>query len=131
MFIQMLVLSNFLRVCSRYIMGENDYLTLVDEEFLSVTKVFKIKKDVENYFAEALTPLTKEPEESHELQYRFLILSVWMRCDYLDTQIDPITMEKALKNCWIWRPNPENTLIPPSSPGATGCLSPTHTGGKM
>ncbi len=89
--------SNFLRVCSRYIMGENDYLTLVDEEFLSVTKVFKIKKDVENYFAEALTPLTKEPEESHELQYRFLILSVWMRCDYLDTQIDPITMEKAEK----------------------------------
>ncbi|MEY8446692.1 helix-turn-helix domain-containing protein [Enterococcus ratti] len=87
--------SNFLRVCSRYIMGENDYLTLVDEEFLSVTKVFKIKKDVEQYFAEALSPIAKTPEESHELQYRFLILSIWMRCDYLDTQVDPEIMNKS------------------------------------
>jgi hypothetical protein len=89
--------SNFLRVCSRYIMGENDYLTLVDEEFLSVTKVFKIKKDVENYFSEALSPLTEIPENSHELQQRFLILSIWMRCDYLDTQIDAEIMTKSEK----------------------------------
>ncbi|MBF8807384.1 MAG: helix-turn-helix domain-containing protein [Enterococcus lacertideformus] len=88
--------SNFLRVCSRYIIGEHDYLTLVDEEFLSVTKVFKIKK-VENYFSEALVPLTENPEDSLELQQRFLILSIWMRCDYLDTQIDPEIMVKSEK----------------------------------
>lgn len=87
--------SNFLKVCSRYIIGEYDYLTLVDEEFLSVTKAFKIKKDVENYFAEALLPLSDNPEETYELQYRFLILSIWMRCDYLNAEVDWEIMAKA------------------------------------
>ncbi|EOS7927041.1 helix-turn-helix domain-containing protein [Enterococcus hirae] len=87
--------SNFLKVCSRYIIGEYDYLTLVDEEFLSVTKAFKIKKDVENYFSEALLPLSDNPEETYELQYRFLILSIWMRCDYLNSEVNWNIMAKA------------------------------------
>lgn len=87
--------SNFLKVCSRYIIGEYDYLTLVDEEFLSVTKAFKIKKDVEKYFSEALLPLSDTPEETYELQYRFLILSIWMRCDYLNSTVDWETMSLA------------------------------------
>lgn len=70
-------------------------MTLVDEEFLSVTKAFKIKKDVENYFAEALLPLSDNPEETYELQYRFLILSIWMRCDYLNAEVDWEIMAKA------------------------------------
>ncbi|MFP3770607.1 helix-turn-helix domain-containing protein, partial [Enterococcus faecium] len=89
--------SNFLKVCSRYIAGKHDYLTLVDEEYLSVTKAFKIKKDVEQYFAESLCPLSENPEESYELQYRFLILSIWMRCDYLNMDIKPEIMHQSEK----------------------------------
>lgn len=87
--------SNFLKVCSRYIMGDNNYLTLVDEEFLSVTKAFKIKKDVEKYFSESMMPLSDNPEETYELQYRFLILSIWMRCDYLNSQVEEDIMIQA------------------------------------
>lgn len=41
--------SKFLKVVARYLLGDTNYLSIVDEEFVSVTKAFKIKKEVENY----------------------------------------------------------------------------------
>lgn len=80
--------SRFLRVCSRYLMGDMNYLNIVEEEFVSIAKAFKIKNDVEAYFRSS----NIMDEEGHlienEIEYRFVILGIWMRCDLLDQQID-------------------------------------------
>lgn len=85
--------SKFLRVCSRYLMGDNSYNTIVDEEFVSVAKAFKIKKEVEKYFRNAKIMDEEGNLLEKELELRFVILSVWMRCDLLDESID----EKSYK----------------------------------
>ncbi|MDQ8448652.1 helix-turn-helix domain-containing protein, partial [Enterococcus faecium] len=85
--------SKFLRVCSRYLMGDNSYNTIVDEEFVSVAKAFKIKKEVEKYFRNAKIMDEDGNLLDKELELRFVILSVWMRCDLLDESID----EKSYK----------------------------------
>lgn len=87
--------SNFLKICSRYITGEYDYLTIADEEFLSVTKAFKIKKNVENYFKESLHPISDRTKKTYEFQYRSLILSIWTRCDYLNFKVNSEIMKQS------------------------------------
>ncbi|HHB0784569.1 TPA: helix-turn-helix domain-containing protein [Enterococcus faecium] len=77
--------SRFLRVCSRYIMGIKDYISIVEEEYISVSKAFQLKKKVEKFFS-TTNYLTKD-NDSIEFKTRFLILSVWMRCDLLDKSI--------------------------------------------
>ncbi len=73
--------SKFLKVCSRYISGDYSYLKIVENEFISVSKAFQLKKRVEA-FLEKL-----QLHENNELSYRYFILSVWMRCDQLDTTV--------------------------------------------
>ena len=36
--------SPFLKVCYRYLLGKNNYTAISEEEFISVTKVFNLKK---------------------------------------------------------------------------------------
>ncbi|EME3577336.1 DeoR family transcriptional regulator [Enterococcus faecium] len=80
--------SKFLRVCSRYLMGDTSYTTIVDEEFVSVAKAFKIKKEVEKYL-QATNIMDKDGNfVDKELELRFVTLSVWMRCDLLNEKID-------------------------------------------
>lgn len=78
--------SKFLRVCSRYIVGETNYLKIVEKEFISVSKAFKLKNKVELYFKEykAINDLN----ELDELRYRYLILTIWMRCSLLDKYVN-------------------------------------------
>ncbi|HFX3844205.1 TPA: helix-turn-helix domain-containing protein [Enterococcus faecium] len=85
--------SKFLRVCSRYLMGDINYNTIVEEEFVSVAKAFKMKREVENYFRSAKVMDEAGNILDKELELRFVILSVWMRCDLLDESID----EKSYK----------------------------------
>ncbi|EOB3484631.1 helix-turn-helix domain-containing protein [Enterococcus faecium] len=87
--------SKFLRVCSRYLMGDKNYTTIVDEEFVSVAKAFKIKKEVEKYFKSAKIMDEDGNLLDKELEMRFVILSVWMRCDLLDESIDKKSFKLA------------------------------------
>lgn len=87
--------SKFLNVCSRYINGDADYLTIVDEEFVSVTSAFSIKKNVEQYFNEVLGESWSQIYPNNEIKYRLLILSVCMRCDYLIDSFDDEMLMKA------------------------------------
>ena len=80
--------SKFLRGCSWYLMGETNYLTIVEEEFVSVAKAFKIKKKVEEYFKSSNIMDEEGQLIENELAYRFVMMSVWMRCDLLDTMVD-------------------------------------------
>ncbi|MBK5028403.1 helix-turn-helix domain-containing protein [Enterococcus faecium] len=79
--------SRFLRVCSRYIMGIKDYLSIVEEEFISVSKAFQLKKKVEAFFSQTIC-FADGGEDFDEFKKRFLILSIWMRCDLLDSMVN-------------------------------------------
>jgi len=46
--------SLFLNVCYRCLLGKNNYTSIAEEEFISVTKVFNLKKKSERYFRQAL-----------------------------------------------------------------------------
>ncbi|PTO37554.1 hypothetical protein C6P52_12455 [Enterococcus mundtii] len=87
--------SRFLRVCSWYLMGDTSYLTIVEEEFVSVAKAFKIKKAVEAYFRDANIMDADGNIIDNELAYRFVMLSIWMRCDMLDQVIDKQLFKRA------------------------------------
>ncbi|EOZ5804719.1 helix-turn-helix domain-containing protein [Enterococcus faecium] len=80
--------SKFLRVCSRYLMGDTSYITIVEEDFVSVAKAFKIKKEVERYFQHENIMDEHGNMLEKELDIRFVMLSIWMRCDLLDRIID-------------------------------------------
>lgn len=86
--------SRFLNVCARYICGDTDYLSIVEEEFVSVTKSFAIKKQVEKFFKETLGGWPKI-EASEEIKYRFLIVSICMRSDFLMNKLDSEKLELA------------------------------------
>ncbi|MBS6193770.1 helix-turn-helix domain-containing protein [Enterococcus hirae] len=87
--------SKFLNVCARYIQGDSDYLSIVEEEFVSVTKAFSIKKQVEMYFKEVLGEHWLDKARISEIRYRFLIISVCMRCDFLSGKFDNEILKKA------------------------------------
>lgn len=76
-------------------MGDKNYTTIVDEEFVSVAKAFKIKKEVEKYFKSAKIMDEDGNLLDKELEMRFVILSVWMRCDLLDESIDKKSFKLA------------------------------------
>ncbi|MGM0172905.1 helix-turn-helix domain-containing protein [Enterococcus sp. DIV0800] len=80
--------SKFLNVCARYIQGEYDYLSIVEEEFVSVTTAFSMKKQVDMFFKEVLGENWLGSGHVSEIKYRLLILSVCMRCDFLSRKFD-------------------------------------------
>lgn len=87
--------SKYLNVCARYIKGEYDYLSIVEEEFVSVTSAFSIKKQVEQYFEEVLGNNWSKLSPKDEIKYRFLIFSVCMRSNYLRNRFDSKILEKS------------------------------------
>ncbi|WP_438784735.1 helix-turn-helix domain-containing protein [Enterococcus sp. DIV0765f] len=87
--------SKFLRICSRYIMGVKDYITIVDEEFVSVSKAFQLRKKVEAFFSQSVYFV--DDDKYGEFKFRFLILSIWMRCDLLDEMIDQEHWDTAIR----------------------------------
>ncbi|MGM0172943.1 DeoR family transcriptional regulator [Enterococcus sp. DIV0800] len=87
--------SYFLKTCAYYLLGESDYLTLVESEFISVAKAFTIKKQVESYFKAAGIMNEKNTFIQNEIRYRLVLISVWMRCDILDKLIVPSQYKTA------------------------------------
>ncbi|MDT2523860.1 helix-turn-helix domain-containing protein [Enterococcus raffinosus] len=72
--------SLFLKVCYRCLLGNNNYTSIAEEEFISVTKVFNLKKKAEIFFRQGLgsTPEGKIAFEN-ELKVRYIYLTLWMR----------------------------------------------------
>ncbi|MGX7265103.1 helix-turn-helix domain-containing protein [Enterococcus crotali] len=73
--------SKFLNVCLRYLAGDTDYLSIVENEFVSVAKAFQIKKSVEDFFKHAKIMNENNHFIHDELRYRSVVLSILMRVD--------------------------------------------------
>lgn len=72
--------SPFLKVCYRYLLGKNNYTAISEEEFISVTKVFNLKKKAERYFIQSLGTNSKgKVNFENHLKLRYLFLTIWMR----------------------------------------------------
>ena len=71
--------SLFLKVCYRCLLG-NSYTSIAEEEFISVSKVFGLKKKVEKYFKQGLgINSNKKIAFDNELKVRYIYLALWMR----------------------------------------------------
>lgn len=72
--------SLFLRVCYRYLLGKNNYTSISEDEFISVTKVFNLKKKSERYFRQSLGLNSEgEIDFDNKLKIRYIFLAIWMR----------------------------------------------------
>lgn len=80
--------SHFLKVVARYLLGETNYLTIVEEDFVSTTKAFRTKKNVENFLIAQNFQKIGEQFKADELTYRMLFVTIWMRTDLLNKIID-------------------------------------------
>lgn len=89
--------SKFLKVVARYLLGDTNYLSIVDEEFVSVTKAFKIKKEVENYLKEETILDDNNKIKPNELLYRFIFVSTWLRTDFFSEYINRESFTYAQK----------------------------------
>ena len=71
--------SLFLKVCYRFLLGHS-YTSIAEEEYISVSKVFSLKKKVEKYFKQGLgRNSNKKIDFDNELKVRFIYLALWMR----------------------------------------------------
>lgn len=72
--------SLFLNVCYRCLLGKNNYTSIAEEEFISVTKVFNLKKKSERYFRQALG-INSDGDIAFDrkLKVRYIYLALWMR----------------------------------------------------
>ncbi|EGO7822742.1 hypothetical protein FI616_000513 [Enterococcus faecalis] len=91
--------SKILRVCTRYLTGESNYLDIVDKEYVSVTKAFHLKKKVEDFFINS--NIMNEDKEfiDNEINFRLVVLSIWMRSDLFNESIETEYMETAKVIC--------------------------------
>ncbi|MCS8592964.1 DeoR family transcriptional regulator [Enterococcus faecium] len=81
--------SKFLRICARYSLNQTNYAELEYQEFLSTTTIFKLKRRVEKLLEKISVIQNQETKTVNELNFRYYVLAVWMRCDLLDEYIDP------------------------------------------
>lgn len=87
--------SRFLNVCTRYVNGDTNYLSIVEGEYVSVTKAFSIKKHVEDFFSETLGSNWQDNDNYSEIDYRLLLLSIYTRTDYLNYLLNDKYLNKA------------------------------------
>lgn len=87
--------SKFLKVVARYLLGDTNYLSIVDEEFVSVTKAFKIKKEVETYLKKENLLDSNNHIKPNELLYRLIFVSIWLRTDFFSEKINTDSFKRA------------------------------------
>ena len=80
--------SHFLRVCSYYLLGETNYLKIVEKEHISIAKAFNLKKKVEEFFTAAGIMDRSKNFIEDEVKYRTILLTIWMRIDVFNERID-------------------------------------------
>lgn len=84
--------SNFLHVCSSYLMGETNYLKIVEKEYISTTKVFYLKNKVEDFFQKVGIMNNSKEFIKDEFKMRLILLTIWMRIDPLEQIIENLFM---------------------------------------
>lgn len=87
--------SKFLNVCLRYLDGDTDYLSIVENEFVSVAKAFQIKKSVEDFFKHAQIMDEANHFIPDELRYRSVVLSILMRVNFKKIWAVPTTWQQS------------------------------------
>jgi len=89
--------SQFLRVCTYYLWGDPNYMKIVEKEHISVAKAFGLKRKVEQFFMEAEIMNTSKEFLNNEFAKRLIILTVWMRIDLEESQVDMFLFLEAEK----------------------------------
>jgi len=89
--------SQFLRVCAYYLLGETNYMKIVEREHISVAKAFGLKKQAEQFFMDAEIMNDSKEFLPNELAKRFIVLTVWMRIDVEEYQLDMFLFLEAEK----------------------------------
>ncbi|MGL9915189.1 hypothetical protein IGI95_002676 [Enterococcus sp. DIV0784] len=87
--------SHFLRVCAFYFMGKTNYIKIVEQEHISVAKAFNLKRKVEDFLKENDIMSENGQFIDDEFKYRLIYLTIWMRIDLFDSQIDQRTYQEA------------------------------------
>lgn len=85
--------SKFLSVCTRYLLGEEDYLEIVEQEYVSVTTAFRLKRDVEKYLIAAGVLNENQTWTNNERAFRLTVISIWMRYPFEGGVIDEQELE--------------------------------------
>ncbi|MEB8146411.1 BglG family transcription antiterminator [Enterococcus faecalis] len=87
--------SNFLHVCSFYLLEETNYLKIVEKEHISVAKAFNLRNKVEDFFmAVGIMDVNKKFLDD-ELKMRLIFLTVWMRIDLIEEKINKKNIYEA------------------------------------
>lgn len=89
--------SQFLRVCAYYLLGETNYMKIVEREHISVAKAFGLKKQAEQFFMDAKIMNASKEFLTNEFAKRLVILTVWMRLDLEENQMDIFLFLEAEK----------------------------------
>lgn len=89
--------SNFLKVCSYYLSGQMNYMTIVEKEHISVAKTFSLKKKAEQFFFDGGIMNSTKKFLNNEFSKRLIILTVWMRMDLEEIQLDMFLFLEAEK----------------------------------
>ncbi|NBA40607.1 helix-turn-helix domain-containing protein [Enterococcus hirae] len=87
--------SNFLALCSFYLKGETNYITIAEKENISVAKTFYLRKQVIEFFIDAGVMDQSKNFIDNEFKMRLIILTIWMRIDIFDDWIDKRMLYQA------------------------------------
>lgn len=88
--------SQFLKTCAKFIQNKTDYLTLVEEEFISITQAFRLKKKTLAYLKRLnLLDNNENINYTNELQLRNFIISIWIRLGIPTEDLDENILKKA------------------------------------
>ncbi|MBO1104237.1 HTH domain-containing protein [Enterococcus faecalis] len=89
--------SQFLRVCTYYLWGDPNYMKIVEKEHISVAKAFGLKKKAEQFFIESEIMDASKEFLNNEFTKRLIMLTVWMRIDLEESQVDIFLFLEAEK----------------------------------
>lgn len=89
--------SQFLRVCAYYLLGETNYMKIVEREHISVAKAFELKKQAEQFFIESGIMNGTKEFLNNEFTKRLIVLTIWMRIDIEENYLDMFLFQESEK----------------------------------
>lgn len=87
--------SQFLRVCGYYLLGETNYMKIVEREHISVAKSFSLKKKVEQFFTKAGIMDSSKKFLKKEFPLRMIMLTIYMRMDIAENLLDMFLFQES------------------------------------
>jgi len=90
--------SLFLKTCTKFLEQQFNYLDLVEEEFISVSKAYNLKKKAEAFFSACHLDFENERLNSSEFETRFLYLYYLTKIDINYETNQTIEFEEACED---------------------------------